>query len=312
MCRLSFSWLSAGCASRGRGRGAGLSHASHSHRRRTSAILRAGSRRPRARAEAHRILGPAGHRRQSRRRERDHRRRDGRESEAGRLYAAPRRAERDHGQSVRLQEDALRPGARSRAGHADCDQHVRRRRHASLPVNSIKQLVALAKSRPDQLTYASAGIGNLTHLAGELFSQAAGVKMLHVPYKGTTPAQVDVMSGQAALMFVSMRGIAEHVAAKKARLLATMGDKRDPGLSRRADAGGARVSGRGRDRMERPARAGRYAAGDRQQALARNRTPSRAFPNFAIAWRASAPIRRRARRKRSRRSSRRKPRSGRK
>jgi tripartite-type tricarboxylate transporter receptor subunit TctC len=98
----------------------------------------------------------------------------------------------------------------------------------SLPVSSIKQLVALAKARPGDLAYASAGIGNLTHLAGELFSQSAGVKMLHVPYKGTTPAQVDVMSGQAALMFVSMRGIAEHIAAKKARLLATMGEKRDP------------------------------------------------------------------------------------
>ena len=98
----------------------------------------------------------------------------------------------------------------------------------SLPANSIKQLVALAKSRPGELTFASAGIGNLTHLSGELFSQATGVKMLHVPYKGTTPAQVDVMSGQAALTFVSMRGIAEHVAAKKARLLATMGEKRDP------------------------------------------------------------------------------------
>ena len=97
----------------------------------------------------------------------------------------------------------------------------------SLPAASIKQLVALGKARPGDLSYASAGIGNLTHLAGELFSQAAGIKMLHVPYKGTTPAQVDVMSGQAQLMFVSMRGIAEHVAAKKARLLATMGDKRD-------------------------------------------------------------------------------------
>jgi len=97
----------------------------------------------------------------------------------------------------------------------------------SLPARSIKQLVALGKARPGDLTYASAGIGNLTHLAGELFSQAAGIKMLHVPYKGTTPAQVDVMSGQAALMFVSMRGIAEHVAANKARLLATMGEKRD-------------------------------------------------------------------------------------
>jgi tripartite-type tricarboxylate transporter receptor subunit TctC len=97
----------------------------------------------------------------------------------------------------------------------------------SLPATSIKQLVALGKARPGDLTYASAGIGNLTHLAGELFSQAAGIRMLHVPYKGTTPAQVDVMSGHATLMFVSMRGIAEHVAAKKARLLATMGEKRD-------------------------------------------------------------------------------------
>jgi len=98
----------------------------------------------------------------------------------------------------------------------------------SLPATSVKALVALGKARPGELTYASAGIGNLTHLAGELFSQATGAKMLHVPYKGTTPAQVDVMSGQATLMFVSMRGIAEHVAAGKARLLATMGDKRDP------------------------------------------------------------------------------------
>lgn len=97
----------------------------------------------------------------------------------------------------------------------------------SLPARSIKELVALGKARPGELTYASAGIGNLTHLAGELFSQAAGVEMLHVPYKGTTPAQIEVMSGQAALMFVSMRGIAEHVAAKKARLLATMGEQRD-------------------------------------------------------------------------------------
>ena len=98
----------------------------------------------------------------------------------------------------------------------------------SLPATSIKGLVALAKSRPGELIYASAGIGNLTHLAGELFSTAAGVKMLHVPYKGTTPAQIDVISGQAALTFVSMRAIAEHVEAGKVRLLATMGDKRDP------------------------------------------------------------------------------------
>jgi tripartite-type tricarboxylate transporter receptor subunit TctC len=100
--------------------------------------------------------------------------------------------------------------------------------NGSLPASSIKTLVALAKARPGELIYASAGIGNLTHLAGELFAQATGTRMLHVPYKGTTPAQVDVMSGQAALMFVSMRGIAEHVDAGKVRLLATMGERRDP------------------------------------------------------------------------------------
>ena len=99
---------------------------------------------------------------------------------------------------------------------------------SSLPVASIQALVQLAKSRPGELIYASAGVGNLTHLAGELFGQAAGVKMLHVPYKGTTPAQVDVISGQAALTFISMRGIAEQVEAGKVRLLATMGEKRDP------------------------------------------------------------------------------------
>lgn len=102
----------------------------------------------------------------------------------------------------------------------------------TLPATSIKALVALAKARPGELSYASAGIGNLTHLAGELFSQATGTKMLHVPYKGTTPAQVDVMSGQATLLFVSMRGVAEHVDAGKLRLLATMGDKRDPAFAK--------------------------------------------------------------------------------
>ena len=97
----------------------------------------------------------------------------------------------------------------------------------TLPVSSVKALAALAKSRPGELIYASAGVGNLTHLAGELFAQAAGVKMLHVPYKGTTPAQIDVISGNAALMFVSMRGVAEQVQVGRLRLLATCGEKRD-------------------------------------------------------------------------------------
>ena len=144
----------------------------------------------------------------------------------------------------------------------------------SLPATSIKGLVALAKSRPGELIYASAGIGNLTHLAGELFAQAAGVKMLHVPYKGTTPAQVDVISGQAALTFVSMRGIAEQVEAGKVRLLATMGDKRDPAFPKTPTLVESGYPGSGGDRLERFAGARRHAAGHRQQALARDRPPS--------------------------------------
>ena len=96
----------------------------------------------------------------------------------------------------------------------------------SLPVSSVKGLVALAKSRPGELLYGSAGIGNMTHLATEFFASTAGIKMLHVPYKGTTPAQVDLISGHVAVMVVTTRGIAAHVESGKVRLLATAGAKR--------------------------------------------------------------------------------------
>ena len=73
--------------------------------------------------------------------------------------------------------------------------------HPSVPVKSVKELIALAKSRPGRLTYASSGAGGASHLSGELFSSMAGVKMIHVPYKGSSPGTLSVMAGETDLMF---------------------------------------------------------------------------------------------------------------
>jgi tripartite-type tricarboxylate transporter receptor subunit TctC len=95
-----------------------------------------------------------------------------------------------------------------------------------LPVKSVKDLVALAKARPRELSFGSFGIGNQTHLAGELFASNIGIRMLHVPYKGETPAVVDLLSGQIALIFSPMQGVVPHIAAGKLKLLATCGVER--------------------------------------------------------------------------------------
>jgi tripartite-type tricarboxylate transporter receptor subunit TctC len=71
--------------------------------------------------------------------------------------------------------------------------------HPSVPARSVKDLVALAKSRPGQLNFASAGTGTAPHLSGELFKAMAGVGMVHIPYKGSPPAVTDLMAGEVAL-----------------------------------------------------------------------------------------------------------------
>ena len=96
----------------------------------------------------------------------------------------------------------------------------------TLPAPNVKTLVALAKSRPGEIVFASAGIGNLTHLSAELFASTAGVKLVHAPYKGSTPAWIDLMSGQVALMFTTTQGIAPHIDNGKLKLLATCSEKR--------------------------------------------------------------------------------------
>jgi tripartite-type tricarboxylate transporter receptor subunit TctC len=100
--------------------------------------------------------------------------------------------------------------------------------HPSLPVNSIKQLVALAKAKPDAVIYASNGVGTSTHLATEMFSMMAGVKMVHVPYKGLSLAMSDLMSGQVPLMFSSAVAMLPHVKTSKLRAIAMTGAKRSP------------------------------------------------------------------------------------
>jgi tripartite-type tricarboxylate transporter receptor subunit TctC len=90
----------------------------------------------------------------------------------------------------------------------------------SLPVKSVKELIALAKARPGELTYASSGNGSTGHFAAELFNQRTGLKMLHVPYKGNAQALVDIIAGQVMMMYDQVSTSAPHVSAGKLRALA--------------------------------------------------------------------------------------------
>jgi tripartite-type tricarboxylate transporter receptor subunit TctC len=83
--------------------------------------------------------------------------------------------------------------------------------HPSLPVRNVKDLVALARAQPAQVSFASPGSGNSGHLAGELFNNLAGVQMVHVPYKGQGPALTDLISGQVQLMFSSIPSVIQQV-----------------------------------------------------------------------------------------------------
>ena len=100
----------------------------------------------------------------------------------------------------------------------------------SLPVQNIKQLVALAKAKPGALTYGSGGSGSTEHLAGEMFKSFAGIEMLHVPYKGGAQVLTDVIGGQIALLFVNQVFALPHVQGGKVKALAVAGSTRSPSL----------------------------------------------------------------------------------
>ncbi len=96
----------------------------------------------------------------------------------------------------------------------------------TLPVKSVKELIALAKARPGELSYASSGNGSTGHFAAELFNQKAGLKMLHVPYKGNAQALVDIIAGQVMMMYDQVSTSHPHVKAGKLKALAVTSSTR--------------------------------------------------------------------------------------
>jgi tripartite-type tricarboxylate transporter receptor subunit TctC len=98
----------------------------------------------------------------------------------------------------------------------------------SVPANTLKEFIALAKSKPGQISYASAGPGNANHMAGELFSRMTGVQLLHVPYKGGGPLTNDLLSGQVQLYFAVPAAVLQHIQAGKLKALATTAETRLP------------------------------------------------------------------------------------
>jgi tripartite-type tricarboxylate transporter receptor subunit TctC len=98
--------------------------------------------------------------------------------------------------------------------------------HPSLPVKSVKELIALAKAKPGQVGFAGSGSGSTPHLAGELFNTLAGVNMVHIPYRGSGPAMIGVLSGETPVMFLPAINAGPHVKSGRMRALAVTSTSR--------------------------------------------------------------------------------------
>ncbi len=102
--------------------------------------------------------------------------------------------------------------------------------HPSLPVRNVRELIALSKSRPGQIFFSSSGAGAVGHLAGELLNVQAGIKLVHVPYKGVAPAVIDLLAGHVSLSFPSIPVVINHVRGGKLRMIAVCATERVPTL----------------------------------------------------------------------------------
>jgi tripartite-type tricarboxylate transporter receptor subunit TctC len=100
----------------------------------------------------------------------------------------------------------------------------------SLPANNAQELVALARAKPDKITFASSGSGGSPHLTGEIFQQATGTRLTHIPYKGGGPAMTDLMAGHVDLLFASILEGSGHIKSGKLKALAVTSAKRSPAL----------------------------------------------------------------------------------
>lgn len=99
---------------------------------------------------------------------------------------------------------------------------------SKLPVNNLAQLIAYAKMNPERINYASQGIGSTSHLTAEFFNMAAGVKMVHVPYRGSSPAITDVLAGQVEVMFVELSSVLQHIRSGSVKILGVASKQRNP------------------------------------------------------------------------------------
>lgn len=103
--------------------------------------------------------------------------------------------------------------------------------HPGFAANTVKELIAAAKAKPGAYNFASVGIGSPNHMGGELLKSVAGIDIVHVPYKGTSPAIVDLIAGQTQFMFTSMPSILGHVKAGKLKIIASGGSKRSAAIA---------------------------------------------------------------------------------
>jgi tripartite-type tricarboxylate transporter receptor subunit TctC len=94
--------------------------------------------------------------------------------------------------------------------------------NSALPVNSVEELIAYAKARPDELSYGSSGVGSVFQMMGELFNQTAGVRIKHVPYRGVAPAMQDVVSGHIPMVFISVSNAVPAVQSGRVKILAVL------------------------------------------------------------------------------------------
>jgi tripartite-type tricarboxylate transporter receptor subunit TctC len=115
--------------------------------------------------------------------------------------------------------------------------------HPSVKANSVPEVIAMAKSQPGTINYASSGSGTSIHMSGEMFKSLTGVNMTHIPYKGSAPAMTDLLGGQVMMMFDNIPSAIPHIKSGKLKALATTGAKRDPLLPELPTLAEAGVSG---------------------------------------------------------------------
>lgn len=97
-----------------------------------------------------------------------------------------------------------------------------------IPAKNLADLIALAKVRPDEMTYGSAGNGSSNHLSGELFCTQAGIRITHIPYKGSAPAMVDLLGGRLSMMFDTITQQTQNIATGQVRAFVVTGPRRSP------------------------------------------------------------------------------------